>query len=272
MSTLRELQLSFAAALRDPDQALACDSLVRSRGIAAARRLQVYRNNSHSTLREALAAVFPVTRRLVGTEFFSQTARAYLRTVPSRSGDIHAYGGRFPGFIAQFRGAREYAYLQDVARLEWLYHEVFHNEAATPLDLQGLARIPSADYPQLVFELHPAARLFESAFPVLRIWQANQSDCDAGETIDLRSGPAHLLIQRTAAGVQFHPLTIGEYRLLSRFAQGGNLGQALEYAQARDAGFDLNSSLQRAVLQGFLGHWRLHDAAHSSSQSLHARR
>jgi hypothetical protein len=272
MPTLREVQLSFSTALRDSSQALLCTHLIRARGLDAGRRIQVYRNNSSTALREALIAVYPVTQRLVGEVFFDQAARSYLRTTPSRSGDIHAYGDRFPEFIGQFRGARAHAYLRDVARLEWLYHEVFHSELSAPLDIQTLTAIDPADYPRLHFGLQNAARLFKSAYPVLRIWQVNQPDYSGDDRVDLDSGATRLLIQRDSQGVTFQSLGLGELRFLQRLARGRALNEALSHACAADPDFDLSSNLQRAVLHGSISRWYLHAEADSISMPVKIRR
>ncbi len=142
MPRLRELQLGFAAALLDG----AGDDFarhVRAVGLTGARRLQVYRNNTVLNLTGALAAVYPVTRRLVGEGFFQYTAACYIARHPSRSGDLHEFGEHFPLFLQSFAPVAALTYLPDVARLEWAYHQVFHAASHPPLDLAALARVPA---------------------------------------------------------------------------------------------------------------------------------
>lgn len=118
MLRLRELQLSFVeAVLAGNDVAIA--SQLKVRGGTPESRLKVYRNNTFSNLRAALADVYPVILRLVGEDFFKHAATHFIRAHPSTSGDLNDYGGGFGEFLAAFPPAAELPYLCDVARLEW---------------------------------------------------------------------------------------------------------------------------------------------------------
>ena len=90
MPSLRELQRGFSAATlsRDP-AALAALSIV-SGGLDPGTRIAVYRNNVLGNYRKALAATYPVVRRLVGAPFFDA---AVERGHPSPHGDVNRYGG-----------------------------------------------------------------------------------------------------------------------------------------------------------------------------------
>ena len=62
-----------------------------------------------------------------------------------------------------------------------------------PLDLVALAQVPAEQQGELHFQLHPAARLLESVFPILRIWQVNQDDYAGDPSVDLTAGGLKLL-------------------------------------------------------------------------------
>src|SRR5690242_12053219 len=67
---LREVQARFVAALTGGDatnEALA-DLRLPTLGVDARSRLQVYRNNYRISLTDALGAVYPVLRQLVGDD------------------------------------------------------------------------------------------------------------------------------------------------------------------------------------------------------------
>ena len=63
-------------------------------------RLNVYRNNTTILLGEALAANFPIVHDIVGTEYFANLARAFVRTNPPCSPCLHEYGADFAEFLA----------------------------------------------------------------------------------------------------------------------------------------------------------------------------
>jgi hypothetical protein len=242
--TLRELQLRFASALFDgADDAVAAE--VVANGIDPAERIDIYRNNLREGFIQALAISFPVIERLVGTDYFRQLALDFLRAHPSRAGNLHHIGGPLPGFLRERFAETEYAYLADVAALEWAYEEALIAADAQPIAVDALSRIDPADYESLRFELHPASRLVQSAYPIVRIWRANQAETASDEVIDLRSGGDRVLVLRSADGNEFHSLPAGDLAALDAFARGEPLGVALDEAQRAEAAFDLGPALVR---------------------------
>src|SRR5262249_36772420 len=89
-------------------------------------RLSVYRRNVLANQHDALAATYPVVRRLVGDAFFRESATRYALAHPSDSGDLHRFGAHLAAFLAAYAPARELSYLPDVARLEWAVARSFH--------------------------------------------------------------------------------------------------------------------------------------------------
>ncbi len=246
MPSLREVQERLAAALlADAPPPLA---EIADGRFAAERLLQIYRNNVFVSLTGALAAVHPVVQRLVGEGFFQYAADGYIRHHPPARGNLHDFGESFAEFLASFEPAGTLAYLPDVARLEWLWHEAFHAPDAPPLALERLAQVPPAEYAALRFTLHPAARLLASPWPILRIWQANQESA-AGEIapVSLDEGGVRLLIRRRELEVAIEPLGAGDHALLTAFRDGLTLAAATDAALAAEPDFDLPARLQYHV-------------------------
>jgi hypothetical protein len=244
--SLRELQQAFAdAVLHD---AAAVLTHVRDGVFPAARHLQVYRNNCFANLTDALAACYPVVRRLVGDDFFDYTADGYIRQHPPASGNLHDFGAAFPAYLAALASAQSLPYLPDVARLEWAWQRAYHAADAPVLAAEALAAVKPDDYEKLVFQLHPSAQLFDSRYPCLRIWQVNQADYQGDPKVDLDQGAEHLLVVRRRFDIEIEPLGKGEHALLKAFEQGKPLATANELAIAADADFDLASVLNRHVV------------------------
>ena len=178
MPCLREIQEAFASAvLDDPDTTFG--TLLTDGRYPGARLLQVYRNNICTSLTNALQAVYPVVTQLVGTAFFAYAADSYLRRYPSRSGNLHDFGREFAEFLRAFPAAMKLAYLPQVAHLEWAWHCAFHGTDHAPLAPATLTAVPAELHGDIVFLLHPTARLLKSDYPVLRLWQIHQPDYTA---------------------------------------------------------------------------------------------
>jgi hypothetical protein len=242
MPDLATVQQLVAAALAG--SARSGDALSLIAGEHAHGRLALYRANVAANAALALAATYPIVRKLVGAEFFDGLARAYSDAHPSVSGDLNELGQHFADFVQTFPSARELPYLPDVARLEWLAHQAHYAADHAPLDVGRLASIREDDYPRLALTLHPAVAMLASAYPLFRIWEVHQDDYQGEIAVDLGSGAEHIIVYRPQYRVTVAKLTRGESAFLGAVGQGGLLGAALEQALAADAGFDLAASLQ----------------------------
>lgn len=245
MSALHELQRAFAAALLTEASA-DFEPHVLANGIEPTARIRIYRNNARENFLATLRATFPVLERLVGEDYFRQMTFEYRENFPSASGNLHHLGALLPQFLARRYADTEYRYFTDIARLEWAYQEVLVAADHEPLDLERLRHVAPADYPQLLFRLHPAARLVASVFPVLTIWSANQPHGDCGRVIDLDGGAERVLVLRTARDVELRRLDAPEFEFLSALASGATLAAAADAATNAGA-FDLAAALPRYV-------------------------
>lgn len=255
MPGLHELQADFCANIFDRRN---CDHIVdsiRANGLTPERRVQVYRNNVYTSLTEALRAVHPVVHKLVGDRFFRYAASEYITRYPSTSGDLHDFGNQFHEFLAEFAPAQSLSYLPDVALFEWYYHEVYHAAEHGPLELSQLAQVSTDRFADLKLQLHPAARLLRSEFPVLKIWQVNQDDYAGDQSVDLDEGGDYLLIMRPAFEIEFHRLDRSDYTLLEALARGDVLSVAVDSVLTMEPDFELRQALihfvQTKTLVGF---------------------
>ena len=248
MLPLPELQQRFARALTDTqDTALP----IRPDRLSARQRLQVYRNNMHSALIGALRAVYPVTGRLVGEEFFAAAAQAYLRANPSHSGNIQDYGGAFSQFLNGFEPAASLPYLGDVATLEWHRLQTAVAPPHTPMDLAALAAVPQELQPELHFRQQPAVRAFCSRFPVLTIWEYCQSVAPE-EGLDIDLPGECVLFARPELDVYMRRLTPGEYAFLHHLCRGHTFEAACRQALGSEPGFDVERKFGELVQEGIL--------------------
>jgi len=252
MNSLHETQRRFTNyALRDMGQDLAAED-IKSNGLTAQQRLAIYRNNTQLGLTEALRDGYPVVNKLVGTEFFNQLARSFIRRHPPKTGCLLSFGGQYADFIAAFEPAASLPYLTDMARLEWYWHEAFHEADVSPLAISTLANVDPADYGKLCFTLHPSARLLTSDYPILKIWQSNQDDYDGDGRINLDDGGCHLLIYRPEWDVVIISLPETEYQFLNLLAMELTLIQAVEQVIVKAPSFAVQAVLQRWLNSGLL--------------------
>ena len=251
MNSLADLQQRFVHALVEP-QAVPAPAAIEADGLSSARRLQVYRNNLHANLGDALVSVFPAVRRLVGEEYFAAVCHDYIERHRSTQGDLHAFGRAFPDFLRRLPALEGVPYVVDVAHLEWACDEVYHAAESDPLDVRALSRVEPEEYGNLRFRIHPAVRLLASDYPVFRIWQTNQAGWTGDQTVRLDEGADQLLIRRDGMEVFVERLTAGEFLLLDALASGVTLAAAYERVLAAGETLSLDARLSARIADSTL--------------------
>lgn len=222
--TLRELQIAFVAALRDPAETAALLPHIDGCKADPAARIRIHRRTMYGALVGALSSAFPVCRRVLGAPFFDAMARRYLARTPSRTSDLHRYGADLPIFLAGFAPAAELAYLPDLARLEWARHIASCSRPIAAADLAALAAIPPLEYPDLCFEACVSLSLLQSPYPVVTIWRVNQPDWLGELDVDLADPGDTLVVWRSVDGVDLETLPGDAYKLLDALVAQHRLG------------------------------------------------
>jgi hypothetical protein len=247
MPSLVEIQRGMAAAMMSGDPAALAGLGIVAGPISPAARIDIYRSNVFGNYRRALATTFPVVRKLVGAAFFNAAADAYVRAYPSTRGDVNRYGDDLARFLGAYEPARTLVYLPDIARLEWAIDQAAIAADAPPFDLAALAALPEKAHAGLRFLLHPSAQLIKSHYPILHIWQVNQTDFEGPAEVGLHEGGDSVLVVRGARSVALERLKPGEAALLDGFAAGETLALASGLATEAEPSCDLPAALRRHV-------------------------
>lgn len=238
-------QDAFAAAVLTPDRPVPA-GLSNPDGSPATKRFDVYRNNVILSLTEALAAAFPVVRKLLGAETFAKLAGSFVRAHPPVSPVMMQYGAALPGFLEDFAPLKQIGYLPDVARLEQAMREAYHAADAAAFDAEVMATLPPEALAAKRVRLAPSLRLVRSNWPIHAIWEFNMVDgapkpaMEAQDVLVLRAAfdPAPLLIGRGAA------------EFIEAAQAGRTFGEALEAATVAAQDFDLGALLGVLLAQG----------------------
>jgi hypothetical protein len=191
-------------------------------------RADIYHNNRRANFCKALALTYPVTARIVGEEFFTRQAIDYLALHPSRQGDLHHAGRRFPQFLAAGFASQgsEFAYLADLAKLEWAWAEALVCADASIVGSESLTAFEPPTWPLLRFSLHPSVTLIRSTWPIHTIFDEHRRDQPA--LVSLSAGGEYVAVLRRAQIVEAHRLNAGEYLWWTALQSGRTLGEAVE--------------------------------------------
>jgi len=215
----------------------------------------VYRNNARETFRRTLAATFPVVEQLVGGDCFRTLALTFARQSPSRAGDLAQFGAEFPALLDVFYRDTDFAYLRDVAALEWAQAEAETADDAAAFDPLALREIAPGSYGDLRFVLQPSVRLLSSRYPVLSVWEAHQ--VRAVERVSLDAGSEHVLVLRRGGNVGLHRLEAGVFAFAQALADGETLDDAHDAGLAAAGSFDVASALDTLVRLGAIADFHI---------------
>jgi hypothetical protein len=251
MPALRELQQAFGAALVDGG-AKGPLAAIEPDGLEPAARLAIHRHHVLTTLTGALRATYPVVCRLVDPRFFAYAAREFIRHHPPAGPVLAEYGAELPAFLASFPPCAGLAYLPDVARLEWALTAALHAPDAAPLDVAALAAVAGDDVARLRLRLDPSLALLASAWPVDRIWRANQPGAPDDGVVDLAAGGVDLEVRRDGDEVVFRAVDPAVAAFRGALRGGETLGDAVTAAAAVDAAFDVAAALAQLLDDGVL--------------------
>jgi hypothetical protein len=169
--------------------------------------LRIYRNAAQIVRVKALQQIFPVCEKIVGPDYFTQLAQAFIEKNVSITIAINQQGGFFSSFIMTQPVQQQVPYLADLAQLEWLWHEVLHSPSNTLLGQQD----PLA--PHHLLQQVPHARLLHSDYPLIEIWHMCQDDYRGDFTIQSR-GKSTVLIVQVNDELRLLPLAPIEERIL----------------------------------------------------------
>lgn len=237
---------TFAGALLAPDQTCP-DGLFSSNGADPASRFAVYRNNVHSSLINALATAYPVTLQLVGEDFFRAMAGLFVQTCPPASPLISEYGSALAAFIEDFEPAASVPYLADVARLERLRVRAYHAADDAPMDRQAILQALQAetDLAELRIQLHPSLATLDSAYAIVGIWSAHQTQGAMGDFNPWHAQSA--LVLRQGLTVKVFAIEQGAVAFINSLNQGAPLETAVEHALQISTEFNLHQCLNLLI-------------------------
>ena len=224
--------LALVGDLRDESDFI--PHIKQSSKISPQLALSIYRNNTRGVRIHSLEVIYPACRNILGEDTFRSLAKACVDADRHGATDLNRYGGAFSPHLAacldEDRLPLDYAYLPDLARLEYRVHAACYADPQPEFDFESFGHAFVNDAP-ISFKLNPSLGLLASDYPVDDIWRLNQphsSEPQPGHPIQSITERRYLLVVR----VGYLPLVTAvnpyEYELLDTFAKGITLQDAIE--------------------------------------------
>jgi hypothetical protein len=190
---------------------------------------------------EVLAARYPVVRRLVGEPSFRIVARRFILSEPPNIAIFASYGDNFPHFLRGQGSAASFEYVADIAKLEMVRGKARRAPDVRPPAAEALLPLRAQWLNGLRITLHPSVCLVQSRFPIVTIWENNQSD-DENHMIDRWRAEA-ALVARPFLEVEVRRLLPGGYTFVRALSKGQTVGTAVRAATAATSKFEVASNL-----------------------------
>ena len=236
MSDLQTLQDNMVAAILGGDMAHIADEFRAGRADAGAR-LNIFRNNTFTSLTECLKTVFPVTVRLSDERFFAYAAHEFIASQPPREARLSRYGAAFPRFLARFEPCRGFPVIAEMAALEWAIADSLNDaeEFPIPMSLVSGAYLGGG---KACLHLQPNLRFTVSRWPLTGLW-LDHKKANAMITGPLKPRVSRLAITRHGEDLQFVELEPARFAFWRTLARGQPIEDAARRALSRDPLFDL---------------------------------
>ncbi len=202
------------------------------------QRIGLYRGNVHANRHGALASAYPVLHKIVGDAYFDALARAYAHVPPSRSGDLNGFGDSLPAFVEDYERDPRFAYLGDVARLEWALHRAHYAADAPVFSAQAWIEFGSERLLDACMQVHPACAVIASPHAIVDIWTAHQPGGAFPARIDVTT---HALIVRQRWQAAVIVQSAAAHAAFIALQCGRTLNDALDAAFALYTEFDFAS-------------------------------
>lgn len=258
MTKLAELQTNFihdclAGSLTANNALMAND--LNTQSISAQGLMGIYQNSAIANITNSLSLSYPVIEKLVGKDFFQVMCKQYIVKHWPTSGNMDDYGEFFSSFLAEFEQVRHLSYLEDVAQLEWLFHQSSLANDNSFFDWACLANVASSE--AITFILSPSVSIMCSTMPVDKIWLMNQMN--APENIELSlddDSDTYIVLFRQGLKTEIMTVVASEFTFLQSIENGLNFETAIENAKDVDVDIAIDHSLKQyielGIISGFL--------------------
>jgi hypothetical protein len=212
------------------------------RRAATRRRLDIASDGDHRgfvvDFAGALAAQYPVVRRMVGDDSFRAAVHRFVANhPPTRSQDDET----FPRFLRRLGCDASFEYLADIAELELALAKARY---APPVHLVAARAVAwsTERLDGLRLTLHPSVGLIASRFPIVTIWEANRSDESDGMIARWKAEAA--LVAQALLDVRVWRLPAdGGHAFASAVQDGCTIAEAAAAAADGWPDFDLAANL-----------------------------
>ncbi len=192
--------------------------------VSGQERMQVYAEGYTARILETLSETCVAVKHILGEAAFLQIAQGYARQYPSQSYNLTDAGRKLPDYFEETDWKDRFPFLPDLARLECLVMDSFHEFPEDSFDPACLAGLDEGGWDKLYLNFQPFVKILKSSWPILSLWEARSTPLKDLH-VRLEGRPQSVLVYRRASEVFCKEITSAQYEMLSGLLSGKNLGE-----------------------------------------------
>ncbi len=208
------------------------NKIKKSSKISPQLAIDIYKNNTRVARINALKAVYPACKNILGNDIFHAIAKEYVNADDIGSSDLNNYGVTFDRHLSAILKAgrlpEQYYYLPDLARLELLVHVAYYADDDPAFDFE-LFESSVQKEKQVFFRMSESLSLLAFHNPIYEIWKKNyKAEGSGGSSVQSISKTQHLLIHREENIPLVLIINECEYQMLEAFINNQSLQAVID--------------------------------------------
>jgi hypothetical protein len=225
-SNLEAFQREFCSSIENdgPTQALSSNIVLPIKMKDPKKPIRVHRIGHIGRMTESLGETFEACWWTIGDEDFFSVCESYILSHPSKTYNLSQYGHQFPKYLADFPPLQDLSFLDDLARFEWAFKNLFHSRQHQPVSKEVISSASQAADFKIVFG--NAVVLLNSRHSVYKLWQ-HRKDENKDSAIDIYRSEK-LLLYKMKSQIYVDEINDHEFALLKLLLDGASLGSSLE--------------------------------------------
>ncbi len=215
------------------------------------QRLAIHQRHYRASLVTSILERFPATVWLVGSDFVTAAAEAFVSDSPPVGPCIAEYGGDFPSCMAALPGASALPYLQPFAELEWHLARVSLAVDLPSMSMDDLHAIGAEGLAAARLVLQPGlhhVRMNWAIDDLISLYLTDQSP----DSFMLAPVVTHLEVHGSRGALRMTRLSPADFTFRAALAAGTPLGEALAAAVNMDPAFDPGRALLEITSMNFI--------------------
>ncbi|WP_086933404.1 DNA-binding domain-containing protein [Agarilytica rhodophyticola] len=229
MNKIAEQQQIFVENLIDRSF-LCAEDFVSSESCSFTERFGLYVHNSYQTWRNAVASCYPITKKVLGDDGFTNLIAAFVDECPPTSHDLNYYGAGLANFLSHYSADNSepileiHPYLRQLCEIEWCIYIRYYYEDDKLMNTEQWQAFASCKSSNIKFSLSKSMGIFNPNWNFSCLFHSIHSEPQHS----LRKSSEYIAVFRNKFKVELAQISKLEYSILQAIFDGMNLDYLIE--------------------------------------------